>query len=487
MIAARKGCFGNNLGPADRGQILFFGPVVDPPEGVGPLPIPGFPAGHFPEKIRDMDWTNPSSPPVFHLPEGIRYTCQMDGACCCDWWEIRVEAMAAERILEVDWRSCSSLGGKAKSPFLRARPNARFLFLRCLGDACSFLGEDSLCRLHARFGPETKPHGCRRFPFHFIQAPDGIYVGLSFACTSVLHDMGRPALEMREEAERLYSLEPEHARIEAPIRLDASTAITWEDYLQVEKALDAILSREDQPFSTCLVAGHVWLGILRQMLKAGAPELKDKEAAFLRGPNPALGQILDFYVRQTSSENFKRAFAIASRSAAHPTLKRMVLGTLLSFRNSGRPNQWRITAVMRVIVEHLRHWMRLGSLRLEPLDKRVPYRMFQPSPAYLDPPKVQALLRRYYRHALFRKDLVANTDLFWGYCYFLLIHGLVEYYAVGLAALGEPDPELALCLVEKYFVHHSNFGRTFLYHPALADIFQYLFKRPNFAHTMVMG
>jgi hypothetical protein len=30
MIATQKGCFGNNLEPADRGQILFFGPVVDP-------------------------------------------------------------------------------------------------------------------------------------------------------------------------------------------------------------------------------------------------------------------------------------------------------------------------------------------------------------------------------------------------------------------------------------------------------------------------
>lgn len=433
---------------------------------------------------------NPDSPStaasasVFHLPEGIRYACQMEGLCCRDSWEIRVEADAAERVLGTDWRTCSSLDEKADSPFEPSRSNAKHLLFRRVGDACGFLGQDNRCRLHTRYGFEVKPHVCQRFPFRFIETPGGVYVGFSFACNSILNEIGPPVAESRDEAVRIYEHEPEHVRIESPIRLDATTTISWEEYLEIEKALDEILAREDRSVALCLVAGHVWLGMLRRMLQTAAAENARGGDA---GKKPAQREVLRHYAERTRADGYARAFSIAERPVAHPTLKRMVLGTFLSFRNSLRPRQWRLAAIARVVFENARHWARIGSLRMEPLEKRVPYRLFHPTPAVLNPPETQKLLRRYFRHALFRKDLVVGTDLFWGYCYFLMTHGMIEYYATGLEALGEPDAKLALSLVEKYFVHHSSFGRTFLYHPAIADTLQYVFKRPNFAHTVVLG
>jgi hypothetical protein len=191
------------------------------------------------------------------------------------------------------------------------------------------------------------------------------------------------------------------------------------------------------------------------------------------------------YVGRTSQDGFQRAFDAASRPVANRPLKRMVLGTFISFRGSIRPRQWRISALTRVVFENIRHLARVGRLRLDPLEKSVPYRRFSPRPDALSDPETQILLRRWFRHCLFRKDLIAHTDLFWGYCYLLLCHGLIEYYEAVLEATGEGNPAKALGLVERQYVHHSGFNQTFLYHPAIAHVFQYLFRKPNFGHTMV--
>jgi len=402
----------------------------------------------------------------------------MDASCCRDTWEIRVESEAAERVLAVDWKSCSSLSAREDTPFRRPGRKARHLLFKRVGDACSFLDPESGgCRLHAKYGFEIKPHVCQRFPFRFVEAPDGVYVGFSFGCVSVLNEIGPPVAESREEAVWIYDHEPEHQQVRLPVRLDEKTPLTWEDYLALEGALDEILSRRDRPFAERLVAGHAWLGMLRRMLQVAAVETT---------PQP-VSEVISFFVEKTRADGFERAFELAGKPVAHPVLKRMILGTFLSFRNSLRPRQWRLTTIGRIFVENIRHWARWGSLRMEPLDKRVPYRLFHPSNEALAAAETQVLLERYFRHGIFRKDLILHTDLFWGYCYFLLTYGMIQYYATGLEAIGEGNPALAVSLVEKYFVHHSNFNQTFLYHPAVGDTFQYLFKRPNFAHTIAMG
>lgn len=408
-------------------------------------------------------------PHPFHLPADIRYTCHGDGLCCRDTWEIRVEKEAAERVLRSEWRSCCDLPPRETTPFAPCASDASYLVFKRQGDACVFLGQDNRCRLHTLHGPEIKPYVCRRFPFRFVDTPGGTYVGFSFACPSVLHQNGAPAEDAREEARQVWALRDDHPRVEEPIRLDTTLTLTWEEYLQIERALDNILSREDHSVAHCLVAGHIWLSMLRRMLA------------------PAIPQTLSYYLQQTEAENYARAFAIAQKPVAHPALKRMLLGSFLSFRNTLRPGSTRLLLLPRLTFENLRHWLRLGSLPLEPLPKRVPYRDFHPSPALLETPATQTLLRRYFRHALFRKELILGTDLFWGYCYLVMAHGLIEYYAAGLKALGEDNPALALSVVEQYFVLHSNFGRTFLYHPAMMFIFQRTFDRPNYAHTLALA
>lgn len=415
------------------------------------------------------------------FPPGLRYHCHQCGACCRDTWEIRVEPEAVDRVAALHWRDCSCLDPTEKSPFEPSPSVRREKVLRRVEGACHFLGENNLCRLHAKYDFETKPHTCRRFPFSFVEGPEGVHVGLSFACEAVRNQTGLPIEEQREEIQWIFDHAPAHTVLSLPVRLDARTTLEWKDYQQVEQTLSRILSRKDASLRKCLVAGHAWLGMLRQMLAMAAYQASQGQGR--QSPS----DVVRYYVEKTAAGDFDRAFAIAERPVAHRTLKRMVLGTFLGFRQSLRPSQTRLGAILRVALENARHWARIGSLRLMPLPDKIPWSAFSPEAALLETEEAEDLLRRYFLHALQRKDLIAHTDVFWGYNYFLLTWGIVEYYASGLQALEKPDIGRALELVEKHFVHHSSFNQTFLYHPGIAHLFQYLFERPNFAHTLLFG
>jgi hypothetical protein len=280
---------------------------------------------------------------------------------------------------------------------------------------------------------------------------------------------------------------PGVSEIASPVRFDDQTEIEWDLYRRIELVLDRILACEDRDLETCLIAGHVWLGMLRQMLTV----FRVKAAAGVTGeggvPLPEARQVIERYLEQAPTEGLERAFRIAERPAAHPTTKRMVLGTFISFRHALKPDLWRLTAMMRVGVANLRHWARLGSLRFPPLDGAIPYSQFQPRPDELSDPDTSRLLRRYFRHALFRKDLVAHTDVFAGYGYLVLVYGLIQWYATALRTMGQAAPGRALACVESHYVLHSAFGSAFWYHPALADILQFAAGKPTFAHTIVRG
>jgi len=429
--------------------------------------------------------------PVFHLPVDLCFECRRDGDCCRNW-DIPVEPDEVERILTADWRSCSALGPDDDSPFLYPRKGkGGHVVIKRIDEACCFLAEDGLCRLHKRYGAEAKARSCQRYPFRFVEAPDGVYVGLSFGCRSVLRNTGLPVEKQFDRVREEFLRRPSYHRLAEPVRFDAATPIEWADYLAIEQALDEILAREDYSVGQCLIAGHAWLGILRQALLAGR-----------KSPEQTPSRWVSFYVDSTRRDGFARAFQIARHPVAGRAVKRMLLGSFISFRSASIRRLPRLVVIVRLLLENARHWLRLGNLRLPPFQTALSYRDFRPGSADLDSREFQDILRRYFRHALFRKDLICHTDVFWGYCFLVLTYGLIQWYAAGLRAAGTPAPGSggkalaensasdgfeAVSIVERYYVHHSNFNQLFLYHPALAETIQYLFKRPNFAHSIVAG
>ncbi|MBN1868522.1 hypothetical protein JW916_14670 [Candidatus Sumerlaeota bacterium] len=314
--------------------------------------------------------------------------------------------------------------------------------------------------------------------YRFVETPAGVFVGASFACEDTRSDAGERIESYERALRELLARTGANAGVEIPVRLNAVTEIEWEDYEAVERVLDAILARADRPVGECLIAGHIWLGMLSGMLRA----------ARKAGAGPSAKETIRYYVERTGQDGYARVFSLAERAAARPTVKRMLLGTLIGFRRTLRPRQWRMTATLRATVENLRHWMRLGALRFPGIDDRVPWREFEPNPADLAPEEPQRLLRRYFRHSLFRKDPILHTDLHLGFCFLILVHGLVEWYAAALKPLGRSDTVgAALGLVERHFVLDPDFGPLFLHHPAIGDAIHLASNRPHFAHTIVKG
>ena len=395
----------------------------------------------------------------------------MQGCCCRNAWDIEVEDDIADNILSLDWHKCSSLPDNAVSPFEYSKTEKNKLVLKTVGDACSFLADDGKCRLQNKYGFDVKPHACRTFPFSFAGTPDGIHIGLSFACPAVCSGKGKIVSEHKRMLEKLLEDAVDPWPVAEPVKLDLTTALEWEEYNSIEKGLSEILGNEAESLKVCLAAGHTWLGMLRRMLLAAPSEKK---------------KIINFYLSSTAADNYAKAFASAKKKPVRHPLKRILLGTCISFRHSMRPGQSRISVTAKLILNNIRHWLQAGSVKMYPLDTGVPYIALALSSELLQNKDAEKLLRRYFLHALSRKDLIVETDLFWGYCYFILSYGLIEWYAAALQEAGSPpDPEKALMLVEKNFVSHSNFNRIFLSQPVLENKFRSIFEKPNFARLML--
>ncbi len=114
------------------------------------------------------------------------------------------------------------------------RGDQGFRVLRRDGDGCIFLDSDSLCKVHAQHGMESKPLACRLFPFAVTPTPDGYFVRLSHYCTAVKQNSGRPAsVHIEELTSILERIEFQGVGFE-PILLAAGTYLDWGAFKRFE-------------------------------------------------------------------------------------------------------------------------------------------------------------------------------------------------------------------------------------------------------------
>jgi lysine-N-methylase len=180
--------------------------------------------------------------PVHSLPVWQHWDCHGCGNCCRDY-QVAVTDAERERIAAQGWEKEPALAGEplfvAKGPWwkkrwrLNHRPDG----------ACIFLNEAGRCRIHEKFGGDTKPLACRVYPFVLVAAGDEWRVGLRFACPSVAGDKGRPLAEHRVEgyaAELSRQTELDASEV-APPRLQLTQRVEWKDLLRFVDALANIL------------------------------------------------------------------------------------------------------------------------------------------------------------------------------------------------------------------------------------------------------
>ena len=112
---------------------------------------------------------------------------------------------------------------------------------------CVFLGDDGLCRIHAKFGEAAKPLACRIYPYALHPAGKKVTVSLRFSCPSVVANLGKPVSECRDELKEIERLVvPANADRILPPRIGNREQLDWPDTLKVVNALHELVTQDEE-------------------------------------------------------------------------------------------------------------------------------------------------------------------------------------------------------------------------------------------------
>src|SRR5690606_26786650 len=97
------------------------------------------------------------------------------------------------------------------------------------------------------------------FPFRYVETANGVFVGLSFACTAVLQNAGPPVGEQAAELEAGFAKSKMILHRREPVRLTNRHEISWDAYLLLEEDLQTIIGTTREPIGLRLAAQATYL------------------------------------------------------------------------------------------------------------------------------------------------------------------------------------------------------------------------------------
>lgn len=216
------------------------------------------------------------------IPEGINYECMGCGKCCSGW-SVPLTAPDYERISKVDWAAKNDkFAGldlfrelkdyeRKGSPYTHAIKHGDDGF-------CPFL-VNNLCYIHSTFESKTKPSICQLFPYNFNETPSGFISTVSFVSVGAVKNSGKPLTEQREYLEsklgEFKALYPDHHPNWSKIELVKEVPLSWNEYLEIETKLLAILSDRSQSLSLRLA--HMSLAIVEIYLGKRGSSLPESQ------------------------------------------------------------------------------------------------------------------------------------------------------------------------------------------------------------------
>lgn len=435
------------------------------------------------------------TPSTFHLPDDIHYDCIRCGfGCGLSWcgrdWFVEVTEEEAERILKMPAEDL----GEARAPhhpvYREARAGGRHA-MRMENGVCCMLTQQNLCAIHAAYGEGAKPNTCRSFPFRLVATPGGVFVGVSFMCTAVVNNQGRLLTEHRDAIEAMHRWTRSRRRVEEPMHLSTELPLSWPQYKSMEADLADLMDPALGPLGERLLLQAIYLRLLLKFLR----EARQQAGAAAAGPD-GHAQPLEIFrarVRKSPERPWALLRNLAARRRPRPLLRRLFLGYCHAARNVLGRRRNKLAAASLLISKYIQHVLALGRIELPFLDRPVPYRRLRR--IVFDPaqPEHDALLTRYFRHCLFRKDLLLEESIVFGIDMLLLRWGMIHWYAAATAAAAghatvtPSDLREALRTVERFFGYHSDFSSIFRDHPYLRSITDRMFEHPLYAFSLARG
>lgn len=421
------------------------------------------------------------------LPGNVVFTCQNSGACCRHDWLIGVDALSHAKVREVDWgRLDPALAGGEK--FVPLRPplptGEAITFARKAGGECVFLTADARCGIHTSLGYRDKPQVCKEFPYSFVETPDGIAVGLSFACTAVRGHHGKPlgeqAAEIRDVLRQSYRVR----RLPDRIELFPGVELGWPEYARIEAGLLALFEHDELPLPAALIAGSILVSLCLGLKRAE----ERAERAGRASAETLLGGLAEL-----ERDAYRKVLAIATgvRPPARPSAT--YLAPLYAWLQLSRRRLSRVRLLY--ILYATARTLRAGRGRLPdaitggpPFDLAAVERVAWTTAA----PDVDRFLREYWSHVVFRKTLTPMHGVFRGYQTILALYGFARLAARlhahqrGRAEVALEDVQDAVRLVEQRFVLHAQFAGLFGLSRTLTAMADRLYRQPAFVRAAVL-
>jgi len=418
------------------------------------------------------------------LADRVVFTCQSCGDCCRGDWLIGVDDAAHTALKDVDWVAHDpALGAGEKFTPLGVPlvSGERMTFARAASGACVFLTAENRCGIHNHLGYGAKPQVCREFPYHFVETPDGITVGLSFACTAVLHHRGAPLAQQRSAVAEVVAGSARVTKVPDPITLYSGVDIGWPEYRAIEEALLAVLGDETIAFPHALLTGSLLIALAVSLAR-----LEQRRAT--GGP----GQTLAGGLAELAAARYRQIVDVAV--SVPPPLRGSLtyLAPLYTWLGFSREKTSRIGLVLALYRNYLRFRRRAGRLRDLVTDggtfeiaeiERVRFTIDDETAAFL---------REYWRHVVARRTLTPMHGVFRGYHTMLTLYAFMKWIAklfahrAGRAATTLDDTRAAVRLVEQRFVLHAQFAQMFELSPVMTLLADRLYRERGFVPRVVL-
>ena len=421
------------------------------------------------------------------LPDNVVFTCQQSGACCRSDWLIGVDDAAHARLRDVRWeRPGPTLGaGPAFVPLPFPLPGGeRVTFARRPDGACVFLDADARCGIHRQLGAAAKPQVCREFPYHFVQTPDGVAVGVSFACTSVRAHHGATLAAQRDEVRAVLAGSTRVERLPETLTLFGSIDLGWTEYRPIEAALLDLLAQGERPLPVALLAGSALLSLC-----IGLTQIEARARRAGQAPPATLAGGL----AELRAEGHRRLLDIAAgaRSPRRPSLT--YLAPLYTWLQCSRGRPSRVALLLSLYRNYLR--FRRGRGRLpDAITGGEPFELEAVLGVRFDAgaPGVDGFLREYWSHVVFRKTLTPMHGIFRGYQTLLALYSFMKLAArlhawrAGRTVAALADVRDGVRLVERAFVLHARYTDLFTLTPMATVLADRLYQQPSFVRTAAL-
>lgn|GEM_PF-1948471 len=363
------------------------------------------------------------------FPEGYRYACQCCGRCCSGW-NIHVDERTANALKRTPLYQ--NLLKKATDPLIQDSDDGTFSTARLPGGDCIFLSPGNLCAIHSDVEYRAKPLGCRQFPFKIRHTPDGVVVGLSFYCPSVMANKGESVESYEDEIRSWINQHRYHSIGDRPLPFDDVLQVDWNGYKVLEGYIRSILYNGTDVPQALWEAEKTML--LLSLLHSGS-ETSLFEAARIEA---ALCNIS------------------GSDSDSEPVFQSLSLFfafTVIGVLESNDPEGARATTEAA---------MQGGSFYSLHFNKTINMAGFgsyyQANPS----PWKSESIRRYIDHLIFRTFLADGEPVIHRMTALYMAASLLDFYfylsawQAGRPSPGEEDMHCALSIVEKGFTGHTT-------------------------------